>query len=100
MTQEFNPFSVTVTTKLSEKIDAWQKYLLTERRLSDLTGKSYLFDLKEFFDFLFHPKLTSTNLVREKSKKKSVAYRDADDHLKRHTPHGGGYLSNNFLIHY
>ena len=52
MAQEFNPFSVTVTTKLSEEIDAWQKYLLTERRLSDLTGKSYLFDLKEFFDFL------------------------------------------------
>ena len=53
MTQEFNPFSVTATTKMSQEIEAWQKYLLTERRLSDLTGKSYLFDLKEFFDFLF-----------------------------------------------
>lgn len=53
MTQEFKPFSVTVTTNLSDKIDAWQQYLLTERRLSDLTGKSYLFDLKEFFDFIF-----------------------------------------------
>ena len=52
MVQEFNPFSITVTTKLAKEIDAWQQYLLTERRLSDLTGKSYLFDLKEFCDFL------------------------------------------------
>lgn len=52
MTQEFKPFSVTVTTNLSKQIDAWQQYLLTERRLSDLTGESYLYDLKEFFDFL------------------------------------------------
>ncbi|MBQ3695506.1 MAG: tyrosine recombinase XerC [Alphaproteobacteria bacterium] len=52
MTQEFNPFSVTVTTNLIEKIESWQRYLLTERRLSELTGESYLFDLKEFFDFL------------------------------------------------
>lgn len=53
MTQEFKPFEMTTTPKLLEKIQAWQQYLLTERRLSDLTGKSYLFDLKEFFDFLF-----------------------------------------------
>ena len=52
MTQEFNPFSVTVSPKLLEQVDAWQQYLLTERRLSELTGRSYLFDLKEFFDFL------------------------------------------------
>lgn len=52
MTQEFKPFSVTVTTKLVGVITDWQRYLMTERRLSDLTAKSYEFDLKEFFDFL------------------------------------------------
>ena len=52
MTQEFNPFSVTVSPKLAETIQKWQDYLLAERRLSVLTAKSYAFDLKEFFDFL------------------------------------------------
>ena len=52
MTSEFNPFSVTVDTKLADYIQKWQDYLLAERRLSDLTVKSYSFDLKEFFDFL------------------------------------------------
>lgn len=52
MTQEFKPFSVTVSIKLADIISKWQLYLLTERRLSELTGKSYEFDLKEFFDFL------------------------------------------------
>ena len=52
MAQEFNPFSVTVDTKLATTIQQWQEYLLAERRLSALTAKSYEFDLKEFFDFL------------------------------------------------
>ena len=52
MTQEFNPLSVSVTTNLQNVIASWQKYLLTERRLSDLTASSYLFDIKEFFDFI------------------------------------------------
>ena len=52
MTQEFKSFSVTVSTNLAEIIAKWQDYLLVERRLSDLTAKSYEFDLKEFFDFL------------------------------------------------
>ena len=52
MTQEFKSFSVTVTTKLADTIAQWQTYLLAERRLSELTAKSYEFDLKEFFDFL------------------------------------------------
>ena len=50
MTQEFNPFSVTTTTKMSQQIEAWQKYLLTERRLSGLTGKSYQY-LNSFHAF-------------------------------------------------
>ena len=53
MTQEFKPFAVTTTEKLAKVIAEWQSYLLSERRLSDLTAKSYEFDLKEFFDFLF-----------------------------------------------
>lgn len=52
MAQEFNPFSVTTDTKLTDTIQQWQEYLLAERRLSPLTAKSYEFDLKEFFDFL------------------------------------------------
>ena len=52
MTSEFNPLSVTTTEKLQAVIEKWQQYLLAEKRLSDLTEKSYLFDLKEFFDFL------------------------------------------------
>lgn len=52
MTQEFNPFEITVDTKLANTIQEWQEYLLAERRLSSLTAKSYEFDLKEFFDFL------------------------------------------------
>ena len=52
MVQEFKPFSVTVTTNLADVIAKWQSYLLSERRLSELTAKSYEFDLKEFFDFL------------------------------------------------
>ena len=52
MTQEFNPFAVTVDSKLAEYIQKWQDYLLAERRLSPLTASSYQFDLKEFFDFL------------------------------------------------
>lgn len=52
MAQEFNPFSVTVDTKLADTIQKWQDYLLAQRRLSPLTATSYAFDLKEFFDFL------------------------------------------------
>ena len=52
MTQEFKPFSITVTQELADIIQKWQNYLLAERRLSELTAKSYAFDLKEFFDFL------------------------------------------------
>lgn len=53
MTQEFKPFSITTDKKLQAKINDWQKYLLSERRLSEATGSSYLFDLKEFFSFLY-----------------------------------------------
>ena len=52
MTQEFNPFAVTIDTELINYVQKWQDYLLAERRLSSLTAKSYLFDLKEFIDFL------------------------------------------------
>lgn len=53
MTQEFKSFAVTTTQNLADVLAKWQSYLLSERRLSDLTAKSYEFDLKEFFDFLF-----------------------------------------------
>ncbi len=52
MIQEFKPFSITTSKKLQKYIEDWQAYLLSQRRLSELTASSYLFDLKEFFDFL------------------------------------------------
>ena len=50
--EEYKPLSLTVTSKLEKVIEDWQKNLLVERRLSRLTGESYLRDLKEFCHFL------------------------------------------------
>lgn len=43
---------IPVSTDLRAHIDAWQQSLLLERRLSALTGESYLLDMKEFMNFL------------------------------------------------
>ena len=50
--EEYKPLSLTVSSKVQNIIKEWQQNLLVERRLSDLTGSSYLRDLKEFFHFL------------------------------------------------
>jgi len=52
MISEYNPLSESVTINLQNTVKLWQKYLLTERRLSNLTAESYYLDLKEFFSFL------------------------------------------------
>ena len=49
-----NSFDQWTDKKVAEDIQAWQKWLSYERRLSSNTSESYLFDLKEFIDFLFH----------------------------------------------
>ncbi len=53
MSEEYKPLSITCTPKLNNLLDEWQKNLLLERRLSPLTGESYLMDIKEFMTFLF-----------------------------------------------
>ncbi len=54
MIEEYKPLSTTITPKLKNTIDAWQKNLRFERRLSIKTADSYLIDIKEFFHFLNH----------------------------------------------
>lgn len=53
MTEEYNPLITTCETKLCQTIDEWQQYLLMDKRLSVLTASSYLFDIKDFFHFVF-----------------------------------------------
>ncbi len=52
MTEEYKPLSECVSKRLNDLIEEWQKNLLLERRLSLLTGSSYLIDMKEFMNFL------------------------------------------------
>ncbi len=52
MTTEYKTITQTCSLKLEKIVDAWQKNLLLERRLSVKTGESYQIDLKEFFTFL------------------------------------------------
>lgn len=52
MQEQYKPLSLTCTPKLKEVLDDWQKNLLLERRLSELTGEAYLIDMKEFMFFL------------------------------------------------
>ena len=49
--EEYKPLSYTTSKKLKKVITDWQRHLLSERRLADKTGESYLRDLKEFFHF-------------------------------------------------
>ncbi len=50
--QEFKDFQQTTTPRVLSMIEAWQKWLSAERRLSALTAESYFLDLREFMDFL------------------------------------------------
>ena len=50
--QEFKNFQQTTTPKVLQMIEAWQSWLLSERRLSSHTAESYFLDLREFMDFL------------------------------------------------
>lgn len=52
MNEEYKPFQQTVTPALFQIIEKWQRNLTMERRLSKLTGESYLMDMKEFMSFL------------------------------------------------
>lgn len=52
MLPEYKPLLLSCTPKLNEVIHVWQENLLLERRLSKLTGESYLIDIKEFMSFL------------------------------------------------
>ena len=49
--EEYKPLSYTTSKKLKKINLDWQRFLLSERRLADKTGESYLRDLKEFFHF-------------------------------------------------
>ena len=53
MTEEYNPLSATVTQEVKDSIDQWYNHLVSERRLSQLTGESYVLDIKAFFHFLY-----------------------------------------------
>lgn len=69
MIEEYKPLSITVAPKLKNTIDAWQKNLRFERRLSLKTADSYLIDIKEFFHFLnhfFEKKIDITDLKKLK----------------------------------
>lgn len=50
--EEYKSLSLTVSSKLKDIIESWQKSLRFERRLSSKTVDSYLIDIKEFFHFL------------------------------------------------
>lgn len=50
--EEYKPLSQTISLKLYQTVEKWQRHLLDERRLSLLTAESYLTDIKEFFHFL------------------------------------------------
>lgn len=52
MSEEYKPLSVSSDRKLEELILKWHTSLLLERRLSRLTGDSYLIDIRIFLDFL------------------------------------------------
>ncbi len=49
--QEFKNFQQTVCTDVLQMIEAWQKWLRCEKRLSDNTSESYFLDLRLFMDF-------------------------------------------------
>ncbi len=53
MPEQYKDFCETTTPDVARLIDEWQNSLLSQRRLSDLTGSSYLLDMKEFMTFLF-----------------------------------------------
>ena len=50
--EQYKDFHLTISSDLKLIIEKWQQSLLSERRLSVLTGSSYLIDLKEFMTFL------------------------------------------------
>lgn len=50
--EQYKDFHLTASSDLNTIIEKWQQSLLSERRLSELTGSSYLIDLKEFISFL------------------------------------------------
>lgn len=50
--EQYKDFNQTTSSDLKAIIEKWQQSLLSERRLSLLTGESYLIDLKEFMTFL------------------------------------------------
>ncbi len=59
MQTQFNPLSETADAFVQKNIYLWRDYLTATRRLSDLTVRSYMEDLKEFFSFL-HQSLNKT----------------------------------------
>lgn len=61
--EEYKSLTFTTSKKLKKVIADWQRYLLSERRLADHTGESYLRDLKEFFHFLsdYHEKVADVD---------------------------------------
>ena len=54
MTEEYNPLSETANEEVQKMVNDWYDHLTSERRLSMLTGESYLLDIKTFFHFLYN----------------------------------------------
>lgn len=60
--EQYKDFHLTASSDLNTIIEKWQQSLLSERRLSELTGSSYLIDLKELF--LFYPTISKKQFQR------------------------------------
>lgn len=67
MNENYNPFEELCDAKTVSLINDWQNNLMLDRRLSEKTGTSYWFDMKEFMTFLhahFSEKITIAHLKK------------------------------------